>query len=263
MLTSMSKTELIEKLTSDKEIFKIPFTNDCYESKETYLSGYVKKKLTIAKAAAESDETYKGNVEALEAVQPKDIQANEIFAPLGTSWIPCKYYEDFIEFLFKTSKISVVFVNENYHLSQRKYRNVPCESTYGTIYCNALRLFEDALNLRNTKIYKKVYVNGEKTKVIDKEKTQVVQAMQEQIKLAWLDWVFKDYERRTELVRIYNDTMNDLVPTHYDGTKIKFDGMASNIELMPHQKNAVARIVRNGNTLLAHKVGFGKSATRS
>ena len=137
-------------------------------------------------------------------------------------------------------------------------------NTYGTSRKNGYELLEDALNLISTKVYDYIDLPDGKTKaVVNSEETQVAQTKQDAIKQKFLDWVWSDYDRRTKLEQIYNEQMNNIVEREYDGSSLTFPGMNPNIELKQHQKNAVARIIQNGNTLLAHVVGAGKSATRS
>lgn len=264
-LTGIPKEDILAKLCAEQKLYKIPFS-DGYETADSYLSGYVKDKLRLAKLASESDESFKLNVEALEKLQPKDIPYYEIFVQMGSTWIPTKYYELFLYELldtprFRRGKTKVVLFKDKYSITDKSYNDVKSANTYGTSRKNAYELFEDCLNLVSTKVYDYIEV-GDKTKaVVNTEETQIAQTKQEAIKQKFNDWIWKDYERRSELERIYNDSMNNLVEREYDGSKLTFPGMNPKIELMPHQKNAVSRIIQNGNTLLAHVVGAGKTYT--
>ena len=263
-LTGFKEDELIEKLCLSERMFKLPFEKG-YETADTYLSGYVKDKLKLAKAAAASDVQFKANVSALERVQPKDIPYNEIFAPMGATWIDTKFYKEFLFDLLQTpvyfkDEVDIVLLADKYHITRKNIYDVKSTSVYGTDDKNAYELFEDCLNLISTKVYDYwVDEAGRQKSKVNVEKTQVVQTKQASIRQKFNDWLWTDFDRREYLVRKYNDTMNNIVERDYDGSKIQFSGMNPNVTLMPHQKNAVARIVRNGNTLLAHVVGAGKT----
>ena len=265
-LTGKTKEEIISSLLADEEIYKVPFENK-YETRAWYLSGYVKEKLKAAKIAAADDKQYEVNVKALEAVQPKDIPYNEIFACLGSTWIPVKYYEEFMHKILETpqyakNSCNIIFMNDKYHVTDKSIYTVRATSVMGTDYKNGYELFEDALNLIPTKVYD-YYLDddGKKKSKVNTEKTQVVQTKQEEMRQKFLDWIWSDMKRRESLVRKYNDEMNNIVDREYDGSKIRFVGMSSAITLMEHQKNAAARIIYDGNTLLAHVVGAGKTFT--
>lgn len=265
-LTGLSREELIKRLQLSGRLFKVPFSNGAYEPSETYLSGYVKKKLAEAKTAAEKDSCFERNVTALEAVQPKDIPFHEIYNQLGSTWIPLDIYQQFMEEIFdlKYDKPTISIVNHSYYINYKGIKNVKTTSTYGTSdsRINGLVLLEDCLNLISKKIYDYIEdENGTEKAILNPELTQIAQNKQELLRQTWNEWVGKDLERRNRLVRVYNDQKNDLVQPEYDGSKLRFPGMSSNIELMPHQKNAVLRILRTGNTLLAHVVGAGKTFT--
>lgn len=206
------------------------------------------------------------NVEALEKVQPKDIPYNEIYVTVGSTWIPIKYYEEFMHYLLETPKYEkkqcrIVFINDKYHITDKSICTVKSRDVIGTPENNGYELLEDCLNLISTRVYDYYFEDGKQKSKINSEKTQIVQTKQEEIKQKFLDWIWNDLDRRNNLVRIYNDQMNNLVERDYDGSKIRFVGMSSSVELMEHQKNAVARIVYEGNTLLAHVVGAGKTFT--
>lgn len=265
-LTGKSKEEIISVLLSGEEIFKVPAENNLYETRSRYLTGYVKEKLKVARLAAEKDSVYKVNVEALEKVQPKDIPYNEIYVTVGSTWIPIKYYEEFMHYLLETPEYAkgqcrIVFINDKYHITDKSICTVKSRDVIGTPENNGYELLEDCLNLISTRVYDYYWGNGNQKSKINSEKTQIVQTKQEEIRQKFLDWIWNDLDRRDNLVRIYNDQMNNLVECDYDGSKIRFVGMNSSVELMEHQKNAVARIIYEGNTLLAHVVGAGKTFT--
>ncbi|HBG7808607.1 TPA: DEAD/DEAH box helicase family protein, partial [Clostridioides difficile] len=140
------------------------------------------------------------------------------------------------------------------------YGNVKADSTYGTKRASAYRIIEDTLNLKDTRIFDYVYdEHGNKKAVFNHKETTAAQAKQEVIKQAFQDWIWKDPERRNRLVRYYNDTFNSIRTREYDGSHITFGGISPEIQLRPHQVNAIAHILYGGNTLLAHKVGAGKT----
>ncbi len=264
-LLGMETEDIKSQLIADQKIFKIPFSNK-YEDRNSYLSGNVRKKLEYAKKAAETNKTFEVNVSALTSVIPKDIPANEIYVAIGSTWVDECYYEEFIHELLNTPQynrdnIKVCYSNDKYYISNKGYDEyrVIVNVTYGTKRASAYKLFEDALNLVSTRVFDYIEVDGKKKAVLNEAETTLAQQKQEVIKLAFAEWIWKDYERREKLVRKYNDEMNNIVPCEYDGSKIRFEGMNSKIELMPHQKNAVARMIQSGNTLLAHVVGAGKT----
>lgn len=265
-LLGIPKEEILDKLCSMEKLYRVPFS-DCYETASNYLSGYVKEKLKEAKLTAEKDDSFNINVNALEKVQPKDIPYYDIFVQLGSTWIPVEYYQEFMYELFKTPefkqhKIKIIMYKDKYCVTDKSYEDVKSTNTYGTSRKNGYELLEDALNLISTKVYDYIDLPDGKTKaVVNSEETQVAQTKQDAIKQKFLDWVWSDYDRRTKLEQIYNEQMNNIVEREYDGSSLTFPGMNPNIELKQHQKNAVARIIQNGNTLLAHVVGAGKTYT--
>lgn len=266
-LTAADEESLRNELIEDYQLFKLP--GGGYADAATYLSGYVKDKLKEARTAAESDESFKRNVEALEKVQPKDIPINEIFIPLGATWIPLDIYNDFMYETFKTPRylqysIKVCKFSDKFHISEKgsdRYR-AEINSIYGTEDISAYELLESCLNLVSVKItYREETPDGRARYITDRDKTIAAQSKQEEIKVLFNDWLSKDYDRRVRIERLYNDTLNNIVEKEYDGSYMRFPGMNKNIELMPHQKNAVQRIVQTGNTMLAHRVGAGKTFT--
>ena len=267
-LTGKPQEEIIKDLQG--VIFKVPATEPArYVTADEYLSGNVREKLKTAEIAAKADPELAINVSALERVIPKDLPASEIAVRLGTTWIPQEDIQRFmVELLTPSSyamgrlKVRYTPMNGDWFIENKSsdVGNVKADSTYGTKRASAYRIIEDTLNLRDTRIFDYVYdENGKKTAVLNHKETTAAQAKQEAIKQAFQDWIWKDPERRSRLVRYYNDTFNSVRPREYDGSHIKFGGISPEITLRPHQVNAIAHILYGGNTLLAHKVGAGKT----
>ncbi len=263
------KTE--EKLTEELAgvIFKNPI-GEKWEPSDEYLSGNVREKLQIAKQFAEDHPEYQVNVQYLEQVQPKDLDASEIEARLGATWISEDYITRFMAETFHTpryyvgSKVKVQYaeVTGQWNVMGKNvdsYGNALVTSTYGTQRANAYRLLEDALNLRDTKIYDTVQDAEGEHRELNRKETMLAQQKQELIKEEFKEWIFKDLHRREDLCKIYNERFNSIRPREYDGSHIQFVGMNPEITLMPHQKNAVAHVLYGNNTLLAHCVGAGKT----
>ena len=263
------KTE--EKLTEELAgvIFKNPI-GEKWEPSDEYLSGNVREKLQIAKQFAEDHPEYQVNVQYLEQVQPKDLDASEIEARLGATWISEDYITRFMAETFHTpryyvgSKVKVQYaeVTGQWNVMGKNvdsYGNALVTSTYGTQRANAYRLLEDALNLRDTKIYDTVQDADGEHRELNRKETMLAQQKQELIKEEFKEWIFKDLHRREDLCKIYNERFNSIRPREYDGSHIQFVGMNPEITLMPHQKNAVAHVLYGNNTLLAHCVGAGKT----
>ena len=251
-------------------IFQVPLSEPAkYVTADEYLSGNVREKLITAKAAAQDNPEYAVNVSALERVIPKDLPASEISVRLGTTWIPQEDIQRFmVELLTPSSyamgrlKVRYTPINGDWFIENKSsdVGNVKADSTYGTKRASAYRIIEETLNLRDTRIFDyPTDENGKKTAVLNQKETTAAQAKQEVIKQAFQDWIWKDPERRNRLVRYYNDTFNSVRPREYDGSHIKFGGISPEITLRPHQVNAIAHILYGGNTLLAHKVGAGKT----
>ena len=267
-LTGKTQEEIAEELTG--VIFKNPLT-DQYENADEYLSGNVREKLRVAREFAQNQSEYQVNVTALERVQPKDLDASEIEVRLGATWVDPEYITQFMGETFKTpwyylgKEIDVRYaeVNGQWNISGKNrdsYGNTRVTSTYGTRRVNAYKLLEDALNLRDTKIYDTVEdAEGNTRRVLNRKETMLAQQKQEMIKEAFKEWIFKDLERRETLCKKYNELFNSNRPREYDGSHIRFVGMTPEITLMQHQKNAVAHILYGDNTLLAHVVGAGKT----
>lgn len=267
-LTGKLQEELVQELQG--VIFRIPASEPAkYVTADEYLSGNVRTKLLSAQAAAKEDPAYEINVEALKQVIPKDLSAAEISVRLGTTWIPQEDIQRFVMELLTPSsyaagriRVRYTPMNGDWFIENKSsdFGNVKADSTYGTKRASAYRIIEDTLNLRDTRIFDYVYdENGNKRAVFNAKETTAAQAKQEAIKQAFQDWIWKDPARRSRLVRYYNDTFNSVRPREYDGSHIVFGGISPEITLRPHQVNAIAHILYGGNTLLAHKVGAGKT----
>ena len=267
-LTCRSEEEIIKELQG--VIYKVPSSEPArYVTADEYLSGNVREKLKVAEIAAKSDPELAVNVSALEKVIPKDLPASEISVRLGTTWIPQEDIQQFmVELLTPSSyaagrlQVRYTAYNGDWFIENKSsdVGNVKADSTYGTKRASAYRIMEDTLNLRDTRIFDYVYdEHNNKKAVLNHKETTAAQAKQEVIKQAFQDWIWKDPERRNRLVRYYNDTFNFIRPREYDGSHITFGGISPEIQLRPHQVNAIAHILYGGNTLLAHKVGAGKT----
>nr|WP_259317720.1 LPD25 domain-containing protein [Holdemanella biformis] len=267
-LTGKTQAELVQDLQG--VIFKVPNCEPVsYVAADEYLSGNVRNKLTVAELAAKNDPELAVNVEALKKVIPKDLSAAEISVRLGATWIPQEDIQRFVMELltpssYATGRLKVRYtpINGDWFIENKSsdMGNVKADSTYGTKRASAYRIIEDTLNLRDTRIFDYVYdEHGNKKAVFNAKETTAAQAKQEVIKQAFQDWLWKDPERRNRLVRYYNDTFNSVRPREYDGSHITFGGISPEITLRPHQVNAIAHILYGGNTLLAHKVGAGKT----
>ena len=266
-LSGKTEEQITEELAG--AIFRNPLT-DKWETSDEYLSGNVREKLGIAERFAENHPEYEGNVQYLKKVQPKDLDASEIEVRLGATWVDTEYITQFMGETFHTpgyylgSKIDVRYaaVNGQWNITGKNMDNrgnALVQSTYGTQRANAYRLLEDALNLRDTKIYDIIEDADGEHRVLNKKETMLAQQKQEMIKEAFKEWIFRDIDRREALCKKYNELFNSSRPREYDGSHIQFTGMTPEITLMPHQKNAVAHILYGNNTLLAHCVGAGKT----
>ena len=245
---------------------------------DEYLSGKVRHKLRMAKALLEvapdhQKETARRNVEALEAVQPQDLGAGEIGVRIGANWVPIEVYQQFmVELLtpnyYVRDRIKILRSEATGQWSIREKNadrsNVKAITTYGTKRMSAYHILEQTLNQRDVRVFDYIEdENGKKKPVLNKKETAIAQDRQELIKQKFAEWIWKDIDRRELLCRVYNETFNGVRPREYDGRHIRFEGMNPEISLRPHQINAIAHILYGGNTLLAHEVGAGKSATRS
>ena len=267
-LTGKTEEKIKEELRG--VIFQNPLT-DQWENGDEYLSGNVREKLNTARTFAEKHPEFTANVRALEAVQPKDLEASEIEVRIGATWIEPSDYQDFMRELLHTpwyllqKQVQVKYseVNGEWRITGKNAdstRNSLAYATYGTERANAYRILEDTLNLKDVRIYdKSVNENGDEIRVLNKKETMLASQKQDAMKAAFKDWIFKDQQRRERLVKVYNERFNSIRPREYDGSHLTFPGMNPEIELRPHQKNAVAHQLYGDNVLLAHVVGAGKT----
>ena len=267
-LTGKTEEKITEELVG--VIFKNPLT-DQWESGDEYLSGNVRDKLNTAKTFAENHPEFTPNVHALEEVQPRDLEASEIEVRIGATWIEPSDYQDFMRELLHTpwyllqKEVQVKYseVNGEWRITGKNAdspRNAFACATFGTTRANAYKILEDSLNLKDVRIYdKSINENGEEIRVLNKKETMLASQKQDAMKAAFKDWIFRDQQRRERLVRVYNERFNSIRPREYDGSHLTFPGMNPEIELRPHQKNAVAHQIYGENVLLAHVVGAGKT----
>lgn len=268
-LCNMDMDKMLKDL--EGEIFNVPEYGEPNQwvTADEYLSGNVREKLKIAEHFAETDERFNVNVKYLKEVQPKDLNASEISVRLGSTWIPPEDIKVFIEYLLNPSNYACQNINVHYNEATSEWwiegknydkYNIKATNTYGTGRASAYKIIEDSLNLKDTRIYDYYEdENGKRVAELNKKETAIAQAKQEQIKLAFEEWIWKDPERRERLTKFYNERFNSIRPREYDGSHISFDGMNPEITLRKHQVNAIARILYGGNTLLAHEVGAGKT----
>ena len=239
---------------------------------DEYLSGNVREKLKLAEAAALALPELKINVDALKAIQPKDLEAGEITVRLGATWIDPKYVQEFMHELLNTTYYNKSVYQVKYHnvtgewqvtgKGKSQYSDVAATVTYGTGRMNAYQIIDDTLNLRDVRVYDiKEDADGKEKRVLNKKETTLAQQKQELIKQSFKDWIWKDPERRQTLTQLYNERFNSMRPREYDGSHLVLTGMNPEIEMRPHQLNAAARGIYGGNTLLAHEVGAGKTFT--
>ena len=247
-----------------------------FETAEEYLSGRVADKLQTAERMKQSNPDiidYDKNISALKEVQPAPVKASDIAVRVGTSWIDkelykeffCEligmpyYYRDGVELYYNKHDGSWRIDRTQY---ARNYGGMNVTSVYGTSRANAYRLFEDCLNQRSTQIYDTILdADGREKRVLNNSETVAAREKQNKIVEAFKDWIFKDPQRRDELETIYNRLFNQIRLPKYDGSYLRFPEMNPAIELRPHQKDAVHRIITSGNTLLHHIVGSGKTFT--
>ncbi|HOQ63968.1 MAG TPA: SNF2-related protein, partial [Clostridia bacterium] len=271
-LTGMSEEQVISDLTG--VIFKDPTYGDDplagWQTADEYLSGNVRQKLREAHRASERDPAFQINVEALEAAQPKDLDASEIEVRLGATWIDKGYIQQFMEETFNTPRylrgtieVKYAAYTAEWQISNKtrvSYNDVAAYATYGTDRANAYRILEDSLNLRDIRIYDTIEdADGKERRVLNSKETTLAAQKQQAIRDAFRDWIWRDPERRQALVQQYNEEMNSTRPREYDGRHITFSGMNPEITLREHQKSAIAHVLYGGNTLLAHEVGAGKT----
>ena len=252
-------------------IFRVPGT-ERYVTADEYLSGNVRVKLREAEAAAKNDASYSINVEALKAAQPRELTASEIDVRLGATWIEPRCIEQFMVETFQPTYWASRSMSVNYSPYTSEWRiegksavganDVNAFSTYGTSRISAYKILENTLNLRDVRIYDKIEeADGTERRVLNVKETTLAQQKQQVIKDAFRDWLWKDADRRQTLVAKYNELFNSTRPREYDGSHLTFPGMNPEIELREHQRNAIARILYGGNSLLAHEVGAGKTFT--
>lgn len=280
-LTGMTEDELKHDLTG--EIFKIPHTENDYQTASEYLSGDIRKKLREAEEIAEYDPDFNINVSALKQAMPEPLKAGDIDIKLGAAWLDPKYYEQFMYELLQTpayqrsdspsarwNKSAIVGVEysvhaNSFHVSNKSSdRSVLATQKYGTHKMNAYDIFEHLLNLQEPKVYKTIEVpdglgDTKEKRVVDIDATRVVQRKADDIRKAFKAWIFKDPQRREAIVEKYNELFNSIRPREFDGSALSFPMMTSDIKLHDHQKNAIAHAMFGGNTLFAHCVGAGKT----
>ena len=271
-LTGKDKETLIRDLQG--VIFADPLEKNSdgeprYYTADEYLSGDVRHKLQVAKLAAQNNPAFAVNVQALETVQPKDLEASEIAVRLGATWLAPELIKQFADELvdapyYVRDRVKVLYIPLTgvWNVTNKSYTggNIKATVTYGTQRANFYHILEESLNLRDVRIFDtKEDMQGNKIRVLNAAATQEAQMKQQQIEDAFKDWIWKDPTRRQMLVKEYNERFNSLRPREYDGSHILFHGMSPEITLRPHQKNAIAHILYGGNTLLAHVVGAGKT----
>ena len=237
-----------------------------------YLSGNVRAKLREMEGLTGIDSDYQNNVEALREVVPPTVQHTDIYVNPGANWVPASVYEDFVGYILKRSNyvgyrtgkkdFSVEYVPETneYKVSiNDSYAKMSAQNTqvWGEGGKAFSTIFENMLNGRRTNVYKDA---GDGTRVLDKAKTEAVAEKAEKLNEEFRKWLWEDESRRAEMQELYNETYNALVTPKYSGANLTVNGLNSAYELRPHQKDAVARIINSGgNTLLAHRVGAGKT----
>ncbi|MBQ9460474.1 MAG: DEAD/DEAH box helicase family protein, partial [Clostridia bacterium] len=280
-LTGMSEDELKQELVG--EIFKIPHTENTYQTASEYLSGDIRAKLREAEEIAEYDSDFNINVNALQKAMPEPLKAGDIDVKIGATWLDPKYYNQFMYELlgtpdnnradkpqsrwFKHSLIQAEYSehSNSWHIANKKAdRSVLVNQKYGSGKMNAYEIMEHLLNLKEPKVYKTIEVpdglgDTKEKRVIDEEATRVVQKKAKEIKKAFKTWIFKDAERREAIVDRYNELFNSIRPREFDGSALSFPMMNSSIHLHDHQRNAIAHAMFGGNTLFAHSVGAGKT----
>ena len=266
-LSGKDEDTLIDELTGI--IFKNPLSEE-WETADAYLSGNVRNKLEAAETFAKNEPMYAVNVEALKRVQPRELDASEIEVRIGATWIEPRFIEDFMREVFETPehllnrdviKIQYSDVTGQWNVKGKNadFGNSLVNMTYGTSRRNAYQILEDSLNLKDSRVYDTVIEDGKEKRVLNKKETTIAAQKQDAMREAFRDWVFRDMDRRNELVSKYNVLFNSTRPREYDGSHLKFPGMTPDIELKGYQKNAVAHVLYGNNTLLAHCVGAGKT----
>ena len=245
-----------------------------WQTADEYLSGDVRAKLRMAQFAAETNPEFAVNVDALTKAQPKELEASEIDVRLGATWLAPDIIQKFMTETFQIPYYLRHAVKVRYSPYTAEWRvegktatgrgDIISSETYGTSRANAYKILEETLNLKDVRIYDTIEdAEGKPKRVLNKRETMLAQQKQQVIKDAFANWVWQDPQRRIALVKQYNELFNSTRPREYDGSHIKFVGMNPEITLREHQRNAIAHVLYGGNTLLAHEVGAGKSATRS
>lgn len=270
-LSGKTQEELVKDLSG--LMFRVPGMgteeDPVYQTAEEYLSGNVRQKLEQARQAAALDPVYRANADALAAVQPKELTASEINVHLGTTWIPADDVRQFVLELMQPNAWVAQHIQVHYEPVTARWSvtggrmdsvNVRATATYGTKRRSFYDLLQSSLNMQPARVDDYVEEpDGKKRAVPNVKETRLAQDKQKQIEAAFRDWIFKDPDRRRRLAAYYNEHYNNLRPREYDGSFLTFPGMNPEITLRPHQRNAVARILFGGNTLVAHAVGAGKT----
>lgn len=270
-LSGKTQEELVKDLSG--LMFRVPGMgteeDPVYQTAEEYLSGNVRQKLEQARQAAALDPVYRANADALAAVQPKELTASEINVHLGTTWIPADDVRQFVLELMQPNAWVAQHIQVHYEPVTARWSvtggrmdsvNVRATATYGTKRRSFYDLLQSSLNMQPARVDDYVEEpDGKKRAVPNVKETRLAQDKQKQIEAAFRDWIFKDPDRRRRLTAYYNEHYNNLRPREYDGSFLTFPGMNPEITLRPHQRNAVARILFGGNTLVAHAVGAGKT----
>lgn len=270
-LSGKTQEELVKDLSG--LMFRVPGMgteeDPVYQTTEEYLSGNVRQKLEQARQAAALDPVYRANADALAAVQPKELTASEINVHLGTTWIPADDVRQFVLELMQPNAWVAQHIQVHYEPVTASWSvtggrmdsvNVRATATYGTKRRSFYDLLQSSLNMQPARVDDYVEEpDGKKRAVPNVKETRLAQDKQKQIEAAFRDWIFKDPDRRRRLAAYYNEHYNNLRPREYDGSFLTFPGMNPEITLRPHQRNAVARILFGGNTLVAHAVGAGKT----
>lgn len=271
-LTGYDEDSLIDELHGI--IYKLPNVldekaKDIYITADEYLSGNIREKLEIAQMAVKLDPQYQNHVEALQKAMPAELGASDIEVRIGATWVPIEIYQQFMYETLGTSSYNQTYITLSYSRFTNAWNikskgfdngNVKANKTFGTYRVNGYKLIEDCLNLKATKIFDTVYDDeGNKKSVLNKKETMIAQQKQDAIKEAFKEWIWKDFDRREELVKLYNKTFNSIRPREYDGDHLSFPSMNPEISLRKHQKDAIAHILYGHNVLLAHVVGAGKT----
>ncbi|MEE1428880.1 MAG: DEAD/DEAH box helicase family protein [Faecalibacterium prausnitzii] len=242
-----------------------------WQMADEYLSGDVRAKLRMAQFAAETNPEFAVNVDALTKAQPRDLEASEIDVRLGATWLDPSIVQQFMMETFQppyriryNNAITVRYspYTSEWRISNKSatgYGDIMATETYGTRRANAYKILEDTLNLRDSRVYDTIEEDGKEKRVLNQNETTLAQQKQQAIKDAFAGWVWKDPQRRTLLVKKYNELFNSTRPREYDGSHIHFVGMNPEISLREHQRNAIAHVLYGHNTLLAHEVGAGKT----